>query len=66
MIPSGQMLDATRFIVDVSTRHLVKVWAIVDGGESGPDQRYSECDETNNVMIYPENLCPEIIDDSGE
>jgi hypothetical protein len=58
-LPSGQILDSMRFIVDVSTRDIVSVWATVDGGESGADERYDECDETNNVALYTENLCPE-------
>ena len=59
VIPSGEIMDATRFIIDVSTRDIVSVWATVDGGESGADERYDECDETNNVVTYTENLCPE-------
>jgi hypothetical protein len=62
VLPGGQIQDATRFVVDVSTRELVSVWATVDGGESGADERYDECDETNNMAVYTENLCPDTSD----
>jgi hypothetical protein len=63
VVPGGQRMDAIRFVLDVSSRDIVSVWATVDGGESGVDERYDECDETNNVMVYTENLCPEVVEE---
>lgn len=61
IIDSGQMLDSIQVDVDLSILHdynIIDLEAAIDGADEGTGTgRYPECDETNNVAFWGENLC---------